>query len=78
MRTAQRTSRQSRPRRTLRHARRRVYVGSTVTRRESSRVFFARTTQQMAARTALADWLGGAFMVCGFIGWGALIVFFGS
>jgi len=32
----------------------------------------------MAARTACADWLGGAFMVCGFIGWGALIVFFGS
>jgi hypothetical protein len=32
----------------------------------------------MAARTALADWLGGAFMVCGFIAWGALIVFFGS
>jgi hypothetical protein len=32
----------------------------------------------MAARTVLADWLGGAFMVCGFIGWGALIVFFGS
>jgi hypothetical protein len=26
----------------------------------------------------LADWLGGAFMVCGFIGWGALVVFFAS
>ena len=78
MRTAQRASRQSRPRRTAGHARRRVYVGGAVTRRESSRVFFARTTQQMAARTSLADWLGGAFMVCGFVGWGALIVFLSS
>jgi hypothetical protein len=78
MRTAQRTLRQSRARRTPGHARRRIYVGSAVTRRESSRVFFAQTTQQMAARTALADWLGGAFMVCGFIGWGALVVFFAS
>ncbi len=78
MRTAQRMSRQSRPRRTPGHARRRVYVGSAVTGRESSRVFFAQTTQQMAARTVLADWLGGAFMLCGFIGWGALIVFFAS
>lgn len=78
MRTAQRMSRQSRARRTSRHARRRVYVGSAVTRRESSRVFLTRTTQQMAARTALADWLGAAFMVCGFVGWGALIVFFSS
>ncbi len=78
MRTAERTSRQSRPRRAPRHRRRRVYVGSAVTRRASSRVFFARTTQQMAARTVLADWLGGAFMVCGFIGWGVLVVFFAS
>lgn len=78
MRTAQRTLRQSRARRTPGHARRRVYIGSAVTRGESSRVFFARTTQQMAARTVLADWLGGAFMVCGFIGWGALVVFFAS
>jgi hypothetical protein len=32
----------------------------------------------MASRPLLADWLGGAFMVCGIIGWGALIVFLGS
>jgi hypothetical protein len=32
----------------------------------------------MASRTLLADWIGGAFMVCGMIGWGALVVFFGS
>jgi hypothetical protein len=78
MRTAQRTLRPSRARRTPGHARRRIYVGSAVTRRESSRVFFARTPQQMAASTVLADWLGGAFMVCAFIGWGALVVFFAS
>lgn len=78
MRTAQRTSRHSRPRRASEHPRRRVYVGSAVTRRESSRVFLARTTQQMASRGRLADWIGGAFMVAGFVGWGALIVILGS
>jgi hypothetical protein len=32
----------------------------------------------MASRALLADWLGGAFMVCGIVAWGALIVFLGS
>ena len=78
MRTAQRTVRRSRARRVIGRVRRRVYVGSAVTRGESSRVFLSRTTQHMASRTLLADWIGGAFMVCGMIGWGALVVFFGS
>jgi len=80
MRTAQGTVRRSRARRVNGRARRRVYVGSAVTRRESSRVFFAQTTQHMASRGRglLADWIGGAFMVCGIVGWGALLVFLGS
>lgn len=78
MRTAQRAVRCSRARRVMGRARRRVYVGSAVTRREASRVFFDQTTQHMASRTLLADWIGGTFMVCGIIGWGALVVFFGS
>jgi hypothetical protein len=78
MRTAQRAVRQSRGRRVNGHSRRRVYVGNAVTRRESSRVFLTQTTQHMASRPLLADWLGGAFMVCGIVGWGALIVFLGS
>jgi len=54
-------------RKTVRHARRRalsvrplrrVYVGSAVTRRASSGVFLARTTQQVTSRTRLGDWLG--------------------
>jgi len=57
MRTAQRAVRQSRARRVNRRARRRVYVGERVTRRESSRVFLAQTTQHMASRPLLADWL---------------------
>jgi len=58
--------------------RRRVYVGSAVTRRESSRVFLTRTTQQMASGTALGDWIGGALLACGIVGWGALLAFLGS
>jgi len=78
MRTAQGTVRRSRARRVIGRACCRVYVGNAVTRRESSRVFFAQTTQHMASRGLLADWIGGAFMVCGIVGWGALLVFLGS
>ena len=76
--TAARRARRLRPHRLTPRRRRRVYVGSVVTRRESSRVFLARTTQQMASRRVLGDWIGGALLVCGIAGWGALIVFLGS
>jgi len=78
MRTTQRTVRRSHARRVIGRTRRRVYVGSAVTRRGSSRVFFGRKTQHMASRGLLADWIGGVFMVCGIVGWGALLVFLGS
>lgn len=76
--TAGRRARRSRPHRVTTRRRRRAYVGSEVTPRESARVFLSRTTQQMASRTALADWIGGVFLACGIVGWGALIVFLGS
>jgi len=78
MRTAQRVARHSRVRRPSVRARRRVYVGSAVTRRSSSGVFLSRTTQQMASRTRLGDWVGGALMACGIVGWGALVLLLGS
>jgi len=70
-------------RKTVRHARRRalsvrprrrVYVGSAVTRRASSRVFLARTTQQVTSRTRLGDWLGAAVTLAGVAGWAALLM----
>lgn len=73
--------------RTVRHARRRamsvlprrrVYVGSAVTRRTSSRVFLARTTQQVTSRTRLGDWLGAAVTLAGVAGWGALLMLLGA
>jgi len=76
--TARRLSRRRRPHRLATPRRRRVYVGSAVTRRESSRVFLTRTTQQMASRTVAGDWIGGALLAFGIIGWGALIAFLGS
>lgn len=76
--TAQGAMRRSRNRRVTGRGRRRVYAGSAVTRRASSRVFFVHTTQHMASRTLLGDWLGAAFMVCGAVGWGALFVLLGS
>ena len=78
MRTAQRAARHLRVRRPSGRARRRIYVGSLVTRRSSSRVFLSRTTQQMASRTRVADWIGGALMACGMVGWGALVVLLAS
>jgi hypothetical protein len=32
----------------------------------------------MASRTRVADWIGGALMACGIVGWGALVVLLGS
>jgi hypothetical protein len=78
MRTAQRAVRHSRVRRSSVRARRRIYVGTTVTRRSSSRIFLSPRTQQMASRTRLADWVGGALMACGIAGWGALVLLLGS
>ena len=76
--TAQRAARHFRACRPLVRARQRVYVGRMVTRRSSSCIFLSRTTQQMASRTRLADWIGGALMLCGIVGWGALVVLLGS
>jgi len=70
-------------RKTVRHARRRalsvrsrrrVYVGSAVTRRGSSRVFLARTTQQVTSRTRLGDWLAAVLTLAGVAGWAALLM----
>ena len=58
--------------------RRRVYVGSAVTRRASSRVFLARTTQQVTSRTRLSDWLGAAVTLAGVAGWSALLMLLGA
>lgn len=69
--------------RTVRHSRRRtmsvrprrsLYVGSTVTRRASSRVFLTRTTQQVTSRTVLGDCLGAVVMIAGAAGWAALLM----
>ena len=76
--TARRVSRRRRAHRSAVRRRRRVYVGSAVTRRESSRVFLTRTTQQMASRTVAGDWIGGALLAFGIVGWGALLAFLGS
>ena len=56
---------------------RRVYVGSAVTRRASSRVFFDLTTQQMTSGTRLGDWLGAAVTLAGVAGWAALLMLLG-
>ncbi len=73
--------------RTVRHARRRVlsvrprhrvYVGSAVTRRGSSRVFLARTTQQVTSRMRLGDWLGAAVTLAGVAGWAVLLMLLGA
>jgi hypothetical protein len=73
--------------RTVRHGRRRtmpvpprrrVYVGGAVSRRASSRVFLARTTQQVTSRRLLADCLGAVFMLAGIAGWLALLMLVGA
>ncbi len=70
-------------RKTVGHARRRalsvrphrrLYVGSAVTCRTSSRVFLSRTTQQVTLRTRVGDWLGAAVTLAGAAGWVALMM----
>jgi hypothetical protein len=58
--------------------RRRVYVGSAVTRRESSRVFLSRTTQQVTSRKLVGDCLGAAVTLAGAAGWVALLMLLGA
>ena len=58
--------------------RRRVYVGSAVTRRESSRVFLTPTTQQVTLRKLLGDCLGAAVTLAGVAGWAALLMLLGA
>jgi hypothetical protein len=58
--------------------RRRVYVGSAVSRRESSRVFLSRTTQQVTSRKLVADCLGAAVTLAGVAGWAALLMLLGA
>jgi hypothetical protein len=74
-------------RRTVRHARRRamsvrprrrVYVGSAVTRRASCRFFLTRTTQQVTSRKLLGDSLGAAVTLAGVAGWAALLMLLGA
>jgi len=72
-----RTVGHSRRRGTSVRPRRRIYAGSAVTPRESSRVFLARRTQQVASGTRLAEWLGAAVTLAGIVGWGTLIILLG-
>ncbi len=58
--------------------RRRVYVGSAVTRRASSRVFLTPTTQQVMSRKLLGDCLGAAVTLAGVAGWAALLMLLGA
>jgi hypothetical protein len=69
-----RTRRRSRPR----VARRRIYVGRTVTRRAAATLFLRRTTQQVAARSRLSDWVGAVAMLGGMAAWGMILVLLGS
>lgn len=71
---AKRSVRHSKRRGVLVRPRRKVYVGSAVTRRAPSRFFLYRTTQQMTLRTLVGDWLGAAAMLAGFAGWGTLLM----
>lgn len=58
--------------------RRRVYVGSAVTRRASSRVFLARTTQHVTSRRLVIDCLAAAATLAGVAGWAALLMLLGA
>ncbi len=71
----------NRNRRSTRRAgrpRRRIYLGRTVTRRAVATIFLRRTTQQVAARPRLADWLGAVAMLGGMVGWGMILTLLGS
>jgi hypothetical protein len=73
-------------RRTARHSgrrvstrpHRRIYTGGAVTRREESRVFLTRKTQQVTSGRRLADWLGAIMMLAAIAGWGTLLMLLGS
>src|SRR5438552_3878326 len=71
-----RTRRRSRPR--VARRRRRIYVGRTVTRRAAATLFLRRTTQQVAARSRLSDWMGAVAMLGGMVAWGMILVLLGS
>ncbi len=58
--------------------RRRIYIGRTVTRAAAASNFLRRTTQQVAARSRLADWLGAVAMLGGMVGWGMILTLLGS
>ena len=58
--------------------RRRAYAGGAVTRRAASRVFLARSAQQVASGTRLGDWLGAAAMLAAIAGWGTLLALVGG
>jgi hypothetical protein len=73
-----RTVRYARQRAMSVRPRRRVYVGSAVTRRASSRFFLARTTQQVTSRTRFGDYLGAAVTLAGIAGWTALLAVLGA
>jgi len=75
---AKRSVRYSRRRAMSVRPRRRVYVGTAVTRRASSRVFLTRTTQQVTSGTRLGDCLGAAVTLAGIAGWAALLVLLGA
>jgi len=75
---AKRTVRHARRRAMSARPRRRVYVGSAVTRRASSRVFLTRTTQQVTSRKLLGDCLGAAVTLAGVAGWAALLLLLGA
>jgi hypothetical protein len=56
----------------------RIYVGRTVTRRAAATIFLRRRTQQVTARSRLADWLGAVAMLGGMVGWGLILTLLGS
>jgi hypothetical protein len=75
---AKKTVRHARRRAMSMRPRRRVYVGSAVTHRASSRVFLTRTTQQVTSRKLLGDYLGAAVTLAGVAGWAALLMLLGA
>jgi len=58
--------------------RRKVSVGSPVTRRASSGVVLTSTTQQVTSRKLLGNFLGAAVTLAGVAGWAALLMLLGA
>lgn len=67
-----------RPTRRAARPRPRIYVGRMVTRRAAATIFLRQTTQQVAARSRLVDWLGAVAMLGGMVGWGMILTLVGS